>query len=67
MPGANIAGNTRIGPATYVGMSAVVLDNLTVGGHCVIAAGALVTKDLPDRVQAMGFPAKITKENIAGK
>lgn len=67
MPGANIAGNARIGPSTYVGMSAIILDNLTIGAHCVVAAGALVTRDLPDRVQAMGFPAKITKENIDGR
>jgi acetyltransferase EpsM len=65
-PGANIGGSTLIGERTYVGMGAVVLDHVTVGAGCVIGAGAVVTRSLPDRVQAVGVPAKITKEGIDG-
>jgi acetyltransferase EpsM len=66
-PGANIAGNCRIGAATYIGMGAVVIDHLTIGTHAVIGAGSVVTKDVPDRVLVVGVPARIVKENIAGK
>jgi acetyltransferase-like isoleucine patch superfamily enzyme len=48
-------------------MGAVVLDNLTIGSHAVVGAGAAVTKDGLDRVQVMGVPALIVKENISGK
>jgi sugar O-acyltransferase (sialic acid O-acetyltransferase NeuD family) len=61
-PGANVAGGVTIGPGTYVGMGATVLDRVRVGAGSVIAAGALVTKDVPDRVQVRGVPARIVKE-----
>jgi acetyltransferase EpsM len=66
-PGANIAGSCRIGEASYIGMGAMVLDHLTVGAHAIVGAGAVVTRDVPDNVQVLGVPARIVKENIAGK
>lgn len=66
-PCCNIAGNCVIGAKTYVGMSAVILDGVKVGRGCVIGAGAVVTRDLPDHVLALGVPARIMKERIAGK
>lgn len=65
-PGANIGGSVTIGEGTYVGMGAIILDHVAIGSRCVIGAGAVVTRSLPDRVQALGMPAKITKENIDG-
>jgi len=66
-PGSNIAGAVTIGEGTYVGMGAIVLDYRTVGAHAVIGAGAVVTRDVPDQVQVMGIPARITKEDIEGR
>jgi acetyltransferase EpsM len=66
-PGANVAGACRIGALTYVGMSAAVLDHVTVGTGCIIGAGAVVTRDVPDRVQVVGVPAEIVKEGIEPK
>ena len=48
-------------------MGAIVLDHVTIGAHAVVAAGAVVTRDVPDRVQVMGMPAKVTRENIDGR
>ena len=67
MPGANIAGACAIGEATYVGMGALVLDHHTVGSRSVVAAGSVVTRDVPDNVQVMGMPAKIVREQIEGR
>lgn len=67
MPGANIAGRCQIGEGTYVGMGAIVIDNIVIGAHAVVGAGAVVTKQVPDNVQVIGVPARIVKENIAGK
>lgn len=66
-PGANIAGRVKIGDQTYIGMGSIILDNLTIGSHVVVGAGAVVTKDVPDNVQVMGVPAKITKRCINGR
>jgi acetyltransferase-like isoleucine patch superfamily enzyme len=49
----------RIGEGTWVGSAAIVLAD--VGKHCVIAAGAVVTKPLPDYVIAGGVPARIIR------
>ena len=66
-PGANLAGFSRIGAATYVGMGAMVLDQVTVGAGSIIGAGAVVTRDVPDNVTVVGVPARVIKENVAGK
>ena len=66
-PGANMAGACSIGDSTYIGMGAVILDHISIGSHSVIGAGAVVTHDVPDNVQVIGVPARITKENIEGK
>jgi virginiamycin A acetyltransferase len=46
-----------IGRDTWIGERAVVMGN--VGRHCVIGAGAVVTKDVPDYAIVMGMPARI--------
>lgn len=65
-PGANIAGNARIGTAVYIGMGAIVLNGIRIGEHSVVGAGAVVTRDVPDHVQVVGIPARITRDDIEG-
>jgi acetyltransferase-like isoleucine patch superfamily enzyme len=67
MPGANVAGACTIGPSTYIGMGALVLDHRAVGTHSVVGAGSVVTRDVADHVQVIGAPAKVVKENIEGR
>ncbi len=66
-PGANIGGCCEIGPCTYVGIGAIVLDKLAIGRGSLVGAGALVTRDVADRVQVMGVPARVTREGIDGR
>jgi len=48
-----------IGEGTNIGSSSVIL--ASIGRNCVIGAGAIVTKPVPDNSIAVGNPAKIRK------
>ena len=50
-----------IGDDVWIGANAVILPGVTIGNHCVIAAGAVVTKDVPPHSLVAGVPAKIIK------
>lgn len=50
-----------IGDDVWIGANAVILPGVTIGRHCVVAAGAVVTKDIPDNTLVGGVPAKIMK------
>ncbi|MFV1966807.1 MAG: NeuD/PglB/VioB family sugar acetyltransferase [Pirellulaceae bacterium] len=65
-PGVNIAGNARVAPRTYLGMGAIIRDGVSIGSQVVVGAGSVVTKDVPDRVQVVGVPARVVKEEIEG-
>ncbi|WP_428419983.1 CatB-related O-acetyltransferase [Methylibium sp.] len=52
---------TTIGHDVWVGVNAVVLDGVSIGNGSVIAAGAVVTKDVPDYAIVAGAPARIVK------
>ncbi len=41
-----------------------ILNGVTIGDGAVIAAGALVTQDVPAGCLAGGIPAKVIKENV---
>ena len=45
----------------WVGANAVILPGVTVGRHAVIAAGAVVTKDVPPFSVVGGVPARVLK------
>jgi len=49
----------RIGAGTWIGSGAVIMAD--VGSDCVIGAGAVVTKPIPDRVLAAGVPARVLR------
>lgn len=55
------------GAGTYIGMGAIVLYHISIGEGCVVAAGAVVTKSLPDNVQAMGVPARVVRTGVEGR
>lgn len=61
-PNAALAGATRVGARTHVGIGSTIIQCITIGSDCVIAAGAAVISPLPDGVMAAGVPAVIKKE-----
>ena len=46
----------------WIGANAVILPGVRVGTHSVVAAGAVVTKDVPAHSIVAGIPAKIIKK-----
>lgn len=51
----------RIDDDVWIGAGAVILPGVTVGSHSVIAAGAVVTHDVPAGSLVAGVPAKVVK------
>ncbi len=51
-----------IGDDIWIGANAVILPGVSIGNHSVVAAGAVVTKDVPPRSLVAGVPARIIKE-----
>ena len=58
MPGCNISGNVRIGPRCVLGTGSKYLPGLSIGGDSIVGAGAVVTKNFPERSKLIGVPAK---------
>jgi virginiamycin A acetyltransferase len=64
LPGATPPGGGRfeaitIGAGSWIGEGAIVM--ASVGQHCMVSAGSVVTKPAPDRVLAVGNPARFLK------
>ena len=53
-----------IGENVWIGCRALILKGVTIGDGAVVAAGAVVTKDVPANCVVAGNPAKIIKENV---
>lgn len=52
-------GPVNIGPYSFIGAQAIILPNVTIGKGALIAAGAVVSSNVPDFGIARGNPAKI--------
>lgn len=50
-----------IGNDVWVGLNAVIMDGVKIGDGAVVAAGAVVTKDVPPYAIVGGVPAKVIK------
>jgi acetyltransferase-like isoleucine patch superfamily enzyme/coenzyme F420-reducing hydrogenase beta subunit len=59
-----IAKPITIGKHVWIGNRAMILKGVNIGDGAIIAAGAIVTKDVPAGVIVAGVPAKVLKENI---
>lgn len=46
----------------WIGANAVILPGVTIGNHSVVAAGAVVTKNVPPHSLVAGVPARIIKQ-----
>ncbi len=53
-----------VGDNCWIGANVSIMPGVTIGSGCVIAAGSVVTKDIPDHVMVAGVPAKVVKTII---
>lgn len=51
----------KIGEHVWIGSNATILSGVTIGDHAVVAAGAVVTQDVPAMTVVGGVPAKVLK------
>ena len=51
----------KIGNNVWIGAHATILAGVTIGDNSVVAAGAVVNKDVPANVVVAGVPAKVIK------
>ena len=61
-PNAKVLGNSKIGNYCQIGSNAVILPKITIGDNVIVAAGSVVTKDVPDNTMIAGVPASIKKK-----
>lgn len=52
---------TKIGDDVWIGANVIITAGCTIGNHVVLAAGSVITKDVPDYAVVGGVPAKIIK------
>ena len=53
-----------IGNHVWIGKNAIILKGVKIGNGAIIAAGAVVTKDVSEKCLVGGNPAKVIKQNI---
>ena len=63
--GYKVSAPIKIGNNVWIGQRAMILKGVTIGDGAVIAAGAIVTKDVPAHSVVAGVPAKVVEENIS--
>ncbi|CAA9277688.1 MAG: acetyltransferase [uncultured Actinomycetospora sp.] len=54
----------RVEDGVWVGCRATILKGVTIGEGAVVAAGSVVTKDVPPRALAAGNPARVVREGV---
>ncbi|WP_125153473.1 sugar O-acetyltransferase [Clostridium rectalis] len=60
------ANPVSIGDNVWIGGNSCILPGVTIGDNCVIGAGSVVTKSIPDNCVVAGNPCKVIK-SIGGK
>lgn len=60
--GTNLPSPIRIGKNVWIGANATVLPGVTIGDNAVIAAGAVVTRDVAANTVVGGVPARLLRE-----
>lgn len=63
-PNYQITKPITIGKHVWIGNRAMILKGVTIGDGAIIAAGTIVTKDVPAGAVVAGVPAKVIKENV---
>ena len=57
-----MVGHIHIKKNAWIGAGAIILQGVTIGENSIVAAGAVVSSDVPDNTIVGGIPAKVIKE-----
>jgi acetyltransferase-like isoleucine patch superfamily enzyme len=60
----NLRKNVVIGKNCFIGANSIILPGVIIGNEVVVAAGSVVTKDVPSNSIVAGNPAKTIKKHI---
>ncbi len=55
---------TRVRRGAFIGVHCVIMPGVTIGERAIVAAGSVVTKDVPAGATVAGVPARIIKEQL---
>jgi sugar O-acyltransferase (sialic acid O-acetyltransferase NeuD family) len=61
-PGVNVSGNVTVGDGADIGTGSQLVQGVSIGAWSIVGAGAVVCRDLPANVTAVGVPARVIKE-----
>lgn len=53
-----------IGRGSWIGARALILPGVTIGSRCLVAAGSVVARDVPDDTLVAGNPARVVRELV---
>ena len=56
----------RIGKEVWIGSNSTILPGITIGNGAIVAAGAVVTKNVPENTIVGGVPAKVIRKIAPG-
>ena len=56
--------DTRIGKCCFIGANAIITAGVTIGDHCIVAAGTVVNGHVPDRCMVAGNPPRIVRTDL---
>ena len=60
-PYKHISAPITVGEGAWIGTRAIILGGVTIGRHAVVAAGSVVTKDVPEGAIVAGIPARVVR------
>ena len=60
----DVAGSCNIGNCTFLAINVILKQGISIGNKTIVGMGSIVHRDLPDRVIALGNPARPMKKNI---
>jgi len=61
-PGCSLGGRVTLAEGVFMGIGSVAIQGISVGAWTTVGAGAAVVTDLPDRVLAVGVPARVRRK-----